>query len=170
MDLTFLDGAARYIHIVAIIVWMGHNWVNAISRPRYHRVLPEDPPEVARAVFIAAAKREHGIFRYASLMVLATGLFMLWYRDQIWDVLTLRGAAAPVGIGVWLGLIMAGNLWFVLWPHQKKVLAFVPATIEERLRCTRITFLSSRTNTILSIPAVFFMVMGAHAGSAFWRS
>ncbi|MGB9115669.1 urate hydroxylase PuuD [Bradyrhizobium sp.] len=167
MDITALDGVARYVHIVAVMVWIGHNWVNVISRPRYMRVLPEDPPEVFRAVFIAAARREHGVFRYASLAVVGTGVFMLWNREQLWDAVMLRGGAAVIGIGVWLGLVMTANLWFVLWPHQKKVLAFVPATVEERLRCTRITFLSSRTNTILSIPAVFFMVMGSHAGSAF---
>jgi len=167
VDLTALDGVARYVHIVAIMVWMGHNWVNFIARPRYLRVLPQDPPEAARSVFIAAAQREHGVFRYASLAVIVTGLFMLWDRQELWDALTLHGAAAVIGIGVWLAVIMTANLWFVLWPHQKKVLAFVPATVEERLRCTRITFLSSRTNTILSIPAVFFMVMGSHAGLAF---
>ncbi len=167
MDLTALDAVARYVHIVAVVVWIGHNWANVISRPRYLRVLAEDPPEVVRAVFIAAAKREHGVFRYASLAVVSTGLFMLWNREELWDAVMLRGGAAVIGIGVWLGLVMTVNLWFVLWPHQKKVLAFVPATVEERLRCTRITFLSSRTNTILSIPAVFFMVMGSHAGSAF---
>jgi len=54
------------------------------------------------------------------------------------------------------------NLWLVLWPHQKKVLGFVPAPMEERVRCSRITFLSSRTNTILSIPLLFFMAASGH--------
>lgn len=167
MDIAGLDGVVRFAHVVAIITWMGHNWANFVSRPRYRRVLPEDPPEMARAVFMAAARREHGVFRYASLVALATGLVLLWDRGELWEALSLRGTAAPIGVGVWLGLLMVANLWLVLWPHQKKVLAFVPATIEERLRCTRVTFLSSRTNTILSIPAVFFMVMGSHAGAVF---
>ncbi|MDA8251387.1 MAG: hypothetical protein M0Z28_19770 [Rhodospirillales bacterium] len=167
MILAFADVLARYLHVAAVVVWMGHNWANVISRPRYRRVLPQDAPDAGQAVLVAAAQREHGIFRYASLVVLATGLFMLGNRDLITDALTLRGAGAPTGIGVWLGLLMAANLWFVLWPHQKKVLGFVPAPLEERLRCTRITFLSSRTNTILSIPAIFFMVMGAHGAVLF---
>lgn len=167
MEAAALDALARYLHVAAIIVWMGHNWANAITRPRYRRVLPDDPPEAARELFVAAAKREHGIFRYASLVALATGLAMLGHRGLLVDALTLSGAAAPIGIGVWLGLAMVANLWFVLWPHQKKVLGFVAAPDEERLRCTRITFLSSRTNTILSIPTVFFMVAGAHAGPLF---
>ena len=167
MALVIADPLLRYVHVVAVIVWMGHNWANVISRPRYRRVLPEDPPGVAQSVLLAAARREHGIFRYASLVALATGLFMLGNRCLIADALTLRGAIAPIGIGVWLGLVMVANLWFVLWPHQKKVLGFVAAPLEERLRCTRITFISSRTNTILSIPAIFFMVMGAHGAMLF---
>ncbi len=167
MDLTAADAIARCVHVGAVIVWIGHNWANFVSRPRYERVLADDPPEAARSLFMTAAKREHGIFRHASLVALATGAFMLWERDLLIDAVLLRGPAAPIGIGVWLGLLMVANLWLVLWPHQRKVLAFAPATLEERLRCTRITFLSSRTNTILSMPAVFFMVAGSHAGSVF---
>jgi uncharacterized membrane protein len=54
------------------------------------------------------------------------------------------------------------NVWFVLWPHQKKVLGFVPAPAEERIRCARVTFLSSRTNTMLSVPLLFFMASAHH--------
>jgi uncharacterized membrane protein len=167
LDAGAVDALIRWLHVVAIIVWMGHNWANAIARPQYRRVLPDDPPEAVREVFIAAAKREHGVFRHASLVALATGIYLLWHRGLLLDALALRGYSAPIGIGVWLGLIMVANLWLVLWPHQKKVLGFVPAPLGERLRCTRITFLSSRTNTILSIPTVFFMVMAAHDGFAF---
>ncbi len=167
MDIALADAFARYLHVLSVIVWMGHNWANVVSRPRYRRVLPADPPEAIREVFVAAARREHGFFRYASLVALVTGLFMLWDRGLLADALRLRGSAAPIGIGIWLGLVMVANLWFVLWPHQKKVLGFVAAPVDERLRCTRITFLSSRTNTILSIPAIFFMVMGAHGAALF---
>ena len=167
MDIALADAFARYLHVLAVIVWMGHNWANVVSRPHYRRVLPADPPEAIREVFVAAARREHGFFRYASLVALSTGLFMLWDRGLLADAFRLRGAAAPIGIGIWLGLAMVANLWFVLWPHQKKVLGFVAAPVEERLRCTRITFLSSRTNTILSVPAIFFMVMGAHGAALF---
>ncbi len=161
------DPFVRVVHVMAIIVWMGHNWANVISRPRYRRILPDDPPAAMRDLFIAAAQREHGTFRYASLVALASGVVMMLNRGQLVDALLLRGASAPIGLGVWLGLLMVANLWFVLWPHQKKVLGFVPASDRERLRCTRITFLSSRTNTILSIPAIFFMIMGAHGAALF---
>ena len=128
----------------------------------YRRVLPQDPPEAARAVFLAASKREHGVFRYASLVVWASGMVMLWSRGEIIDAYTFSGSSLWIGLGVWSGTIMVLNLWLVLWPHQKKVLGYVEATVEERLRCTRITFLSSRANSFLSLATLFFMVSAAH--------
>lgn len=103
-------------------------------------------------------------FRYASLVVLATGLLMLWNRDEIIEALTLSRPALWIGLGLWTGAFMLLNLWFVLWPHQKKTLGFTPAPVEERLRCTRITFLSSRVNSVLSLATLFFMIIGAHGG------
>jgi len=152
-----LDVIARYLHIFSILVWMGHNYANVIQSPQFKPAQPTN-----REAMTVAMKREHGTFRYASLVALVTGVYMLWFRGMFIDALTLSGHAAVMGVGVWLGFIMVLNLWFVLWPHQKKVLGFVPASDEERIRCSRITFLSSRTNTILSIATLFFMISGAH--------
>ena len=152
-----LDIFARLLHILGILVWMGHNYANVIQNPRFKPAQPSDP-----SAMLAIMKREHGIFRYASLVVLATGLYMLWFKGMLVDALMLSGPSVVIGFGVWTGIIMVANLWFVLWPHQQKVLGFVYATDEERIRCSRITFLSSRTNTILSFVALFFMVTGAH--------
>ncbi len=152
-----LDVIARYLHIFGLLVWMGHNYANVIQNPLFKPAQPSDTEKMD-----AAMKREHGTFRYASLVVLVTGIYMLWFRGMFSDALTLSGQSMIMGVGVWLGIIMVLNLWFVLWPHQKKVLGFVPASDEERIRCSRITFLSSRTNTILSIATMFFMISGAH--------
>lgn len=160
----FVDLVARYLHIAGVMVWIGHNWANVVTRPFYRPVLPNDPPEAIRDVFIAASKREHGVFRYASLVVLATGLLMLWNRDEIIEALTLSRPALWIGLGLWTGAFMLLNLWFVLWPHQKKTLGFTPAPVEERLRCTRVTYVSSRVNSVLSLATLFFMIMGAHGG------
>jgi uncharacterized membrane protein len=163
MDPQIIDVTARFLHVAGVITWVGHNWSNVVHMPRYKGTLPEDPPAAKAAVFLAASKREHGIFRYASLVVLATGAFMLWRRDELVEAVTLSGPYALLGIGVWIGLAMVLNLWLVLWPHQKKVLGFAPAPVEERLRCTRITFMSSRVNTVLSFATIFCMVAGSHA-------
>ena len=157
MTLAVLDVLARLLHILSVVVWVGHNYANVIQTPRFEPVSPADP-----VTLTAALRREHATFRHSSLVALATGLYMLWYRGILLDSLTMSGQWAVLGIGVWTGIVMVMNLWFVLWPHQKKVLGFVEASPEERIRCSRITFLSSRTNTILSIAAFFFMVTGAH--------
>ncbi len=157
-----LDPAARILHVMGVIIWIGHNWSNVVHTPVYRPALPPDPEAAAREVAIAASKREHGVFRHASLVVLATGVFMLWRRGDLVDAMALSGRSAAMGLGVWIGLAMVANLWGVLWPHQKKVLGFVPATPEERLRCTRITFVSSRANTVLSIATLILMIAGAH--------
>jgi uncharacterized membrane protein len=162
MDSALLDAFVRWLHIAGVVVWMGHNWHNVVTTPRYLSVLPGDPAENIKDVFISASKREHGIFRYASLIVLASGILMLWQRNLLADALLLSGPAATLGAGIWLGLLMTLNLWFVMWPHQKKVLGFVPASVDERLRCSKITFRASRTNTVLSVPTMFLMVAGAH--------
>lgn len=162
MDPAFVDVLTRWLHIVGVVIWMGHNWHNVVTTPRYRPVLPDAPAEAVKDVFIAASKREHGIFRYASLIVLATGVVMLWRRDMLVEALSLTGPAATLGLGLWLGLIMTMNLWLVMWPHQQKVLGFSPATDDERLRCSRITFRASRVNTVLSVPTMFLMVAGAH--------
>jgi uncharacterized membrane protein len=162
MPLIMIDVAARWLHIAGVLVWIGHNWANVVNHPCYRRVLPQDPPEEIRSVFLAASKREHGVFRHASLVVWASGLIMLAIRGELVDAYMLSAPSQWIGLGAWTGTIMVLNLWFVLWPHQKKVLGFVEAPVEERLRCTRVTFLSSRTNSLLSLATLFFMVLGAH--------
>jgi len=164
MDLALLDVVARWLHIVGVVVWMGHNYVNVVQRPSFKPLAINDPEGALREQVLGAMKREHAVFRYASLVVLATGLFMLWYRDILVETVTLSGGFAVLGAGIWIAILMVLNLWLVLWPHQKKVLGFIEASVEERMRCSRITFLSSRTNTILSVPAIFLMVAGAHGG------
>ena len=111
--------------------------------------------------------REHGTFRYASVVAWITGMLMLWQRGWLMDAIMLNGYFAVIGMGMWIGTLMLANLWLVLWPHQKKVLGFVPAPIEERIRCARITYLSSRVNTMLSIPLIFFMAASSHGAAIF---
>jgi len=71
-------------------------------------------------------------------------------------------------MGAWLGTIMLFNVWGIIWRNQKKVLGMVPASAEEKTRAARIAFLASRTNTMLSIPMLFFMASSAHAPTGFF--
>lgn len=162
MDSLFLDLLMRWAHFLGALVWIGHNYATAVTRPRYAPLTPADLADPDSPRQKALLEREHGTFRYASLVALGSGLAMLWQRGWLMGAATLQGGLAPIGIGLWLGVIMVGNLWFVLWPNQKRVLGFVRAPLEQRLRCSRITFLSARVNTLLSIPLLFFMAMSTH--------
>jgi uncharacterized membrane protein len=74
----------------------------------------------------------------------------------------LQGQFAPIGIGAWLGTIMLINVWGIIWPNQQKILGMKPATDEEKAKARRVAFLTSRVNTMLSIPMLWFMVTGPH--------
>ena len=72
----------------------------------------------------------------------------------------LRNGMGPIGIGAWLGTIMLFNVWVLIWPNQKKILGMVTASDDEKNKARRVAFLASRTNTMLSIPLLFFMAGG----------
>ena len=75
---------------------------------------------------------------------------------------TLQPEAAFIGIGAWLGTIMIFNVWVLIWPNQRKLLGMASASDEEKNKARRLAFLASRTNTMLSIPMLFFMGAGVH--------
>lgn len=165
MDPLF-DLALRWTHFIAGIVWVGHNYSSVVQRPGWRPLAATDLGDDTSPRFQALLNREHGFFRWASVVAWSAGLLMLWQRGWLAGALTLDGALAPIGLGTWIGTLMMLNVWFVLWPHQQRVLGLVPASVDERLRCSRITHLSSRTNTMLSIPLLFFMAASSHGGLA----
>jgi len=167
MDLSALDILARWAHFLAGIVWVGHNYSSVVQRPTWQPLTAAELNDDTSPRFQALLNREHGFFRWASVVTWSAGLFMLWQRGWLPGALSLQGSLAPLGLGVWIGTAMMANVWLVLWPNQQKVLGLKPASIDERLRCSRITHLSSRTNTMLSIPLLFFMAAGAHGGFLF---
>lgn len=163
MEMPFLDLLLRWSHFFAGIIWVGHNYSSVIQRPTWRPLVAADLTDDHSPRFQALLNREHGFFRWASVVAWSAGMLMLWQRGWLPGALGLQGALLPIGVGTYLGTLMLLNLWLVLWPHQQKVLGLLPATVEERLRCSRITHLSSRTNTMLSIPLLFFMA-GSHGG------
>ncbi|MDP3637432.1 MAG: hypothetical protein U0989_11835 [Azonexus sp.] len=167
MDGATIDLLARWVHFMAGLIWVGHNYASVVQRPNWLPLAAADLRDPESPRLKAVMNREHGTFRWAAVVTWVAGLFMLWQRGWLEAALTLNGTLAPLGLGVWIGTLMLANLWLVLWPHQQKVLGLKPASIEERLRCSRITHLSSRTNTMLSIPLLFFMAAGSHGGHLF---
>jgi len=156
----------RWLHILAGITWIGllyyFNFVQAVAMP------------AAKADGTAAGITKHVAprallwFRYAALVTWLTGATYLVRANNLSfaDAFTLDSSANPqnavIGIGAWLGTIMFLNVWGIIWPNQKKVLGLVPAEDAVKAKAARVAFLASRTNTMLSIPMVFFMVTGPH--------
>jgi uncharacterized membrane protein len=167
MEAILLEVAARWLHFLGALVWIGHNYTTAVTRPRYVPLTAADLADPASPRQQALLRREHGMFRYASLVTWGSGALILWHRGWLEAALTLQDGLAPIGLGMWLATLMVLNLWFVLWPNQKRVLGFVAAPLEARLRASRVTFLSARVNTMLSIPVLFFMTTGAHGLALF---
>jgi uncharacterized membrane protein len=164
MELHVADFLLRWVHFLAGIIWVGHNYSSVIQRPTWRPLTAEELTGPASGRFQAMLQREHGLFRWASVVTWSAGILMLASRGWLEGALRLDGPLMGIGIGMYIGTLMMANVWLVLWPHQKKVLGFVPASVEERLRCSRITHLSSRTNTMLSIPLLFFMGAAQHGG------
>ncbi len=65
---------------------------------------------------------------------------------------------------MWLGLIMAFNVWFIIWPNQKKALGMVQVSPEEKAKAARMAGMTSRFNTMLSIPMLYCMVAQQNGG------
>ena len=162
IDGELLNLLLRWTHFAAGIVWVGHNYANVAQRPRWKPLAAEELTDPGSPAFMARLNREHALFRYAAIVTWLAGMLLLWRREWLLPALSLHGPLAGIGLGAWIGTLMMLNVWFVLWPHQKKVLGFAPAPVQERIRCARVTFLSSRTNTMLSIPLLFFMASAHH--------
>ncbi len=162
-----IDFLLRWIHLFGGIIWVGHNYASIVQRPAFRPPEREDLCDEQSPVYMALLGREHGTFRYAAIVTWLAGIGMLWQRGVLGDAVTLNGYLAVIGVGIWIGTLMLANLWLVLWPNQKKVLGFISASLDERVRCARITFLSSRINTMLSIPLLFFMAASQHGAALF---
>jgi uncharacterized membrane protein len=164
MTTELIDLALRWAHFAAGIVWIGHNYANVAQRPNWRAPTRAELTDPTNPGFLARLDREHALFRWAAIVTWLAGMSLLARRGWLVSALSLHHGLAGIGLGTWIGTLMMLNVWLVLWPHQKKVLGFVPAAPEERIRCARVTFLSSRVNTMLSIPLLFFMASSHHGG------
>ena len=152
----------RWGHFLAGITWIGLlYYFNFVQVPFLKAVTPEGKAEA----FKHLVPRALLWFRWSALATWLFGASLL--GSNFADAFLLRGGHAVIGMGAWLGTIMLLNVWGVIWRNQKKVLGLVPATPEEKTKAARMAFLASRTNTMLSIPMLFFMASSAHGGNLF---
>ncbi len=154
----------RWFHIMSGIMWIGLLWYfNFVQIPNMPKIPDEQKPAISKVIAPAALFW----FRWAALATIVFGLFQGWQLGWGRDALALgftTGSAKMmmIGFGMWLGIIMAINVWFVIWPNQQKALGLVEVPAEDKPAAARMAMLFSRTNTMLSIPMLYSMIAGPH--------
>ncbi len=158
--MDYLPAIMRWLHFMAGIMWIGLLYYFNFVQVAALKAAAAD--NTAAGITKHVAPRALFYFRWAALVTWLAGAALL--GSSFVGAFTLQAGHVPIGIGAWLGTIMLLNVWGLIWPNQKKILGFRPATDEEKVKARRIAFLASRTNTMLSIPLLFFMAAGAHPG------
>ncbi len=160
LDRLFWSWLFRYIHVIVGIMWIGLLWYfNFVQIPNMAKIPDEQKPAIGKVIAPAALFW----FRWAAAMTILSGVILSWLNGYMHEAFTLGigsggGKYTAIGIGMWLGVIMAYNVWFVIWPNQKRALGIVEASPEEKAKSARTAMLFSRTNTILSLPMLLTMV------------
>ena len=161
IDQLFWSWLFRYLHVISGIMWIGLLWyLNFVQIPSMPKIPDEQKPAIGKVIAPAVLFW----FRWAALSTIITGLIVAYLNGYIHEALAIGigsggGKSTAIGIGMWLGLIMAFNVWFIIWPNQKRVLGMVECSPEEKAKSARTAMLFSRTNTLLSLPMLLSMVM-----------
>ena len=159
-DRLFWSWLFRYFHVISGVMWIGLLWyLNFVQIPSMPKITDEQKPAITKVIAPAVLFW----FRWAALATIVTGLIVAYLNGYAHQALALGigsggGKDTAIGIGMWLGLIMAFNVWFIIWPNQKKVLGIVEATPEEKPISLKKAVLASRVNTLLSLPMLLSMV------------
>ena len=159
-DTLFWSWVARYTHVVVGIMWIGLLWYfNFVQIPNMGKIPDEQKPAIGKVIAPAALF----YFRWAAAFTILSGLVLAGLNGYLHDAMTLSiGSGIPkhtaIGIGMWLGVIMAFNVWFVIWPNQKRALGIVECEPELKAKSAKTAMLFSRTNTLLSLPMLLSMV------------
>ena len=161
LDTYFWSAVFRYLHVLSGVMWIGLLWYfNFVQIPNMSNIPDEQKPAIGKIIAPAALFW----FRWAALSTIITGLIVAYLNGYVNPAMTLGliGDANPknitIGIGMWLGIIMAYNVWMVIWPNQKKALGMIEVNTEEKAKSAKTAMLFSRTNTLLSIPMLLTMV------------
>ncbi len=162
IDHAFGAFIMRCLHVLSALMWVGLlYYFNFVQIPNMPNIPDEQKPAIGKVIAPAALFW----FRWAAMATIATGLLLAWMNGYIGAALTLGATVdfevpryTAIGIGMWLGLIMWFNVWFIIWPNQKKALGMVEADGATKAKSARIAMLTSRTNTMLSFPMLYAMI------------
>ena len=159
-DILFWSWITRFFHVVVGIMWIGLLWYfNFVQIPNMTKIPDEQKPAISKVIAPAALF----YFRWGAALTILSGLILAGLNGYLHDAMTLSiGSGVPkhtaIGIGMWLGIIMAFNVWFVIWPNQKRALGLVDCDPELKAKSAKTAMLFSRTNTLLSLPMLLSMV------------
>lgn len=146
-----------WIHVMVGIMWVGLlYYFNFVQVPAVGAALADGNPGPA-AINKYVAPRALLFFRWAAVLTWLTGAAALGHMGVFMDAFLLKGGAAVIGVGAWLGTIMLFNVWVLIWPNQKKLLGLTPASDEEKAKAKTVAFIASRTNVVLSMPMLMAM-------------
>jgi uncharacterized membrane protein len=151
------DDVFRWLHTFFGILWIGLlYYLNFVQVP----TMPSVPAELKKGVTGYIAPKVFFFFRWAALLTVVTGLIVAGHNGYLVPALTFAGTGgvALIGLGMWLALIMAFNVWFIIWPAQKKILGIIEATDAEKAAAAPRALIASRTNLLLSLPMIYCMV------------
>ena len=151
----------RWLHVMFGVMWIGLLWYfNFVQIPSMPKIPDEQKPAISKVIAPTALMW----FRHAALWTVITGVLLAGMSGYIGKALMLQKPFLAIGIGMWLALVMAFNVWFIIWPNQKKALGIVVVPPEEKAAAARLAMLTSRANTMLSIPMLFCMVAQQNGG------
>ena len=154
-----------FLHVIAGVLWIGLlYYFNFVQIP----TMPSVPAELKPGVTKYIAPKALFWFRWSALV---TVLFGIWVASlpekggELMNGLAFQEGYRIIGIGMWLGLIMAANVWFIIWPNQKKALGIVEADADAKAKAASTAMMASRTNLLLSIPMLYCMVSHGLGGA-----
>ena len=159
-DRIFWSWLARLIHVVVAIMWIGLLWYfNFVQIPNMGKIPDDQKPAIGKVIAPAALF----YFRWAALITIISGLLLAALNGYLHQSMTIGigsggGKNTAIGIGLWLGLYMDFNVWFIIWPNQKRALGMVECEPDLKAKSARTAMLFSRTNTLLSLPMLLSMV------------
>jgi uncharacterized membrane protein len=147
-------GIFQWLHVFFGITWIGLlYYFNFVQTP----VMPTVPAELKPGVTRYIAPKALFFFRWAAAFTVLTGLILAYLYGEEKALLLNDPSNRLIGIGMWLALIMAFNVWVIIWPNQKKVLGIVEADDAAKAKAASTAGIASRLNVLLSIPMLLAM-------------
>ena len=151
-----------WLHVLFGITWIGLlYYFNFVQIP----TMPMIPAELKPGVSKYIAPKALFFFRWGAALTVLSGLIVAWLSGYLHEAFAFKPGFQLIGIGMWLALIMAFNVWFIIWPNQKKVLGLVDADDVAKAKAALVAKNTSRINTLLSVPMLYAMSSYSPLGS-----